>query len=123
MARPTRQSRRKAETRGRRAETLAALVLRLKGYQILASRVRTPVGEIDLIAKRGRVIAFVEVKQRKTVADALVAVPDRNWQRIAAAASNWMARQHGLQNNDWRYDIIALAPYKLPVHRRDYWRP
>lgn len=123
MARPNQLSRQRAEARGRRAETFAALFLRLKGYQILASRVRTPLGEIDLIAKRGQIIAFVEVKQRATIGAALTAVPDRNWQRIAAAASNWMARQRGLDSCDWRYDMVVLAPYKWPVHKPDYWRP
>ena len=63
-------TRRRAERGGRRAEALAALWLRLKGWTILARRVRTPVGEVDLIARRGRTIAFVEVKARASAADA-----------------------------------------------------
>lgn len=123
MARPTPASRQRAEKRGRRAERVAALYLRAKGYAILAARVKTPVGEIDLIAKRGRVIAFIEVKQRATIDLALTAVPDRSWHRIAHAADNWMARQPRLTGHDWRYDLIAMAPRKWPAHQQDYWRP
>lgn len=123
MNKPSARSRRAAERRGRRAEWLAAWALRLKGYRILAQRVRRPGGEIDLIARRGNVLAFVEVKQRATLADALEAVPNRSWQRIAIAAESWAAHQPTLQDCNWRYDIIALAPLRWPVHKTDYWRP
>lgn len=115
--------RQRAENRGRRAEWLAALSLQVKGYQILARRARLPVGEIDLIAKRGKTVAFVEVKYRATLDQALIAVTDRNWQRIAGAAASWMARRPDLASCGWRYDIIAAAPYKWPNHQPDYWRP
>ena len=82
MAAGERADRRLAERRGRRAETLAAWYLRLKGYRILARRYRTPVGEIDLIVRRGRLVAFVEVKRRPTEAEAAEAVT-----RPAAGAS------------------------------------
>lgn len=123
MARPSAGARRDAEKRGRRAETLAAIALQLKGYRILDRRVRTPLGEVDLIAQRGRVLAFIEVKQRATQHSAQTAVPDRNWQRIAAAAANWSARRPDLSTNDWRYDLITVSPRRWPVHYRDFWRP
>lgn len=119
----TADTRRQAEARGRRAETLAALTLQLKGYTIIARRVRLPVGEIDLIARRGRVLAFIEVKQRASIDRALTAVPQSAWNRIARAAESWTARRSDLSGLDWRYDMIAIAPWRWPVHKRDFWRP
>ncbi len=115
--------RKQAESRGRRAEYFAALALQLKGYRILGYRVKTPVGEIDLIARRGDILAFVEVKQRANLTRALEAVPERNWQRISRAAEAWSARQKQNISLQWRYDLIAIAPGRWPVHKRDYWRP
>ena len=80
-----------AEARGRRAETIVAWFLRLKFYRILARRYRTPVGEIDLIAKRGRTIAFIEVKQRPSEAEGLDAVTAKGRRRISQAAALWAA--------------------------------
>tara|TARA_R110002020_G_scaffold224599_1_gene434269 strand:- start:142645 stop:143016 length:372 start_codon:yes stop_codon:yes gene_type:complete len=120
MARGARQ---RAERRGRAAETRAALWLRLKGYRILETRLRTPVGEIDLIAKKGKVVAFIEVKARAKRDDALGAVTPASWQRIARAADVWMARRPRYAEHGWRYDLIALQPGRLPVHVRDAWRP
>ena len=122
--RASRSARRKAaERRGRTGEALAALFLRLKGYRILASRVRTPVGEIDLVAEKAGIIAFVEVKARREAALALEAVSPHAWQRIARAAENWMARRPHYTDHGWRYDLIAIAPRRLPIHLRDAWRP
>ena len=122
--RASRSARRKAaERRGRTGEALAALFLRLKGYRILASRVRTPVGEIDLVAEKAGIIAFVEVKARREAALALEAVSPRAWQRIARAAEYWMARRPHYADHGWRYDLIAIAPRRLPIHLRDAWRP
>lgn len=112
-----------AEARGRQAERRAALWLRLKGYSILASRVKLPVGEIDLIARKGRLIAFVEVKSRARRDDALGAVSVQSWQRIARAAEAWMGQRPKLADYGWRYDIIALAPGQMPHHLKDAWRP
>lgn len=112
-----------AEARGRQAERRAALWLRLKGYSILASRVKLPVGEIDLIARKGRLIAFVEVKARARQEDALGAVSVQSWQRIARAAEAWMGQRPKLIDYGWRYDIVALAPGRLPHHLKDAWRP
>lgn len=93
------------------------------GYRILARRVRNGGGEIDLIARRGGVVAFVEVKQRRSREAAQQAVPLRNWQRIARAAEIWMAAQNDLAELDWRYDLVAVQPRRWPKHYKDFWRP
>jgi putative endonuclease len=116
-------ARQRAERRGRTGETVAALFLRLKGYRILETRLRTPVGEIDLIASKGRVIAFVEVKARANREHALGAVTPSGWQHIARAADFWMARRPHYADHGWRYDLIAVQPGRLPQHVRDAWRP
>lgn len=112
-----------AEARGREAERRAALWLRLKGYSILAMRVKLPGGEIDLIARKGRLIAIVEVKARTRRDDALGAVSVQSWHRIARAAEVWMGQRPKFADYGWRYDIIALAPGTLPSHLKDAWRP
>ncbi len=116
MAPPEPTHRRLAERRGRRAETLAGWVLRLKGYRILARRYRTPVGEIDLIARRGRAIAFVEVKQRASLAEAAEAVTPTGRRRIARAASLWLAAHPAAASLDLRFDVIICMPHRLPRH-------
>ena len=120
MAKAARQ---RAERRGRSGETLAAFWLRIKGYRILATRLRTPVGEIDLIASKGGIIAFVEVKARARRDHALGAVTPASWHRISRAADFWMARRPGYADYGWRYDLIAIQPWRAPVHIRDAWRP
>ncbi|WP_084421226.1 YraN family protein [Henriciella litoralis] len=116
-------TRQKAETRGRRAEQLAALWLRAKGYRILARRVRLPSGEIDLVARRGKIIAFIEVKARQTRRAGETAVSRASWSRINRAAESWMAKRPALASQDWRFDLIIICPRRLPVHLRDQWRP
>ena len=101
----------------------AALWLQLRGYRILARRVRLPVGEIDLIVRRANVLAFVEVKQRRTLEAAQSAVPIGAWQRIARAADAWAQRHPRHQSADWRYDLVAITPWALPKHYKDFWRP
>ena len=115
--------RRGAERRGRRAEILAAWWLRLHAYSILEMRFKCPLGEIDIVARRGNMLVFVEVKQRPTLAVAETAVPDQAWLRIARAADAWIARHSSLQSLNRRYDLIAIAPRHWPKHCRDYWRP
>ena len=120
MAR-ARNHRRAAETRGRRAETIAALLLRLKGYRILSRRLRTPSGEIDVLARRGNLIVIVEVKARATPDEALASLSPRQQQRLAAAAAwlpNWRPALAGL---DIRFDLIAVAPRHWPRHIPNAW--
>lgn len=108
--------RRQAEARGRRAETLAAWFLRLKGYRVLARRYRTPAGEIDLIVRRGRTVAFVEVKQRPQEAAAMEAVTPMSRQRIARAAALWVSRHPAAVNLDQRFDVVVACPGRIPRH-------
>lgn len=115
--------RRGAEKRGRRAETLAVWWLRAKGYTILAQRFKRPVGEIDIIARRGQILVFIEVKQRPSVELARNAVPERAWQRIARTAEMWAAASAANPNLAWRFDLIAVPLKGFPKHFRDYWRP
>ncbi|MEO1187457.1 MAG: YraN family protein [Pseudomonadota bacterium] len=119
----TNRDRRGAERRGRRAETLAKWWLRLHGYAILAARYKRPFGEIDIIARRRHTLVFVEVKQRRSIAAAQEAVPERAWQRIARAAEAWCATQRNLPDWDYRFDLIAISSKGIPKHFRDYWRP
>lgn len=110
------------EARGRRAEVLAAWWLRLTGHRVLARRFRSPVGEIDLIARRGRALAFVEVKLRGGTDAALEAVTPYQRRRIARAADAYLQRHPWLREFDLRFDVLALAPWRRPVHLRAAWR-
>ena len=112
-----------AERRGRRGEALAALWLQLKGYRVLARRVRTPAGEIDLVARRGGTLAMVEVKARARVADGLDAASPAARRRIARAAQLWLDARPALHPLDLRYDLIVVARRARLVHERDAWRP
>lgn len=117
------RDRRGAERRGRRAEKTAIWWLRLKGYSILATRFKRPIGEIDIIARRGQTLAFIEVKQRMTLERAQSAVPDQAWRRMVRTADAWASTQRRARSLNWRYDLIAIVPKRLPKHFRDYWRP
>ena len=108
-----------AELYGRHGETVAAWFLRLKGYRILESRYKTPVGEIDLIARRFGITVFVEVKSRRGAdleREALLAVNDR---RIVRAAEYYLTRRPELMNRTLRFDVIFLAPRMWPRHVRN----
>jgi putative endonuclease len=113
----------RAERRGRTGEALAALWLQLKGYEVLASRVRTHVGEFDLAARRGATLAIVEVKTRARSVDGLDAVPVGAQRRIAAAAEVWLTARPALRGLDLRFDLVIIAPWSPPTHLRDAWRP
>lgn len=114
--------RRRSEAAGRRAESLAALSLQLKGYAILARRARTPFGEIDLIARRGRMLVFIEVKARNTYVAAVEAVSVPARRRIEQAARAWTTPWRELSACIWRFDIIVVTPRSWPRHLRDAWR-
>jgi putative endonuclease len=105
-----------AEKRGRRAERAATWFLRLKGYRLLASRFKTPVGEIDLVMRRGRTIVFVEVKERPDEAAGLDAVTAKARRRIARAADYWLAGHPDAAGFDLRFDIVVASPGRLPRH-------
>jgi putative endonuclease len=98
------------------AESRAALFLAAKGYRTLAKRWKTPVGEIDLVVKRGELIVFVEVKARAKLDDAAEAVLPRQKRRIIAAAEAWLAAHPEHAGYDLRFDAVLVAPGKLPQH-------
>lgn len=107
---------------GRRAEVLAALILMLKGYRILGFRLRTPQGEIDILALRGRTLAVVEVKRRASLLAALEAVTGEQRERLRRAGAGLAARRPNLAGAAVRLDLVALAPGRLPVHIPDAWK-
>ena len=107
------QKRTQAERRGRRGELLAAWYLRLTGWRILGRRVRTPRGEIDIVARRGRTVAFVEVKWRANAADLADAIDSRRLRRVVAAAEA-VAPRFVRRGDDMRIDVILVSPRRLP---------
>ena len=110
------------EAWGRWAESLAAWSLRLRGYRIVARRFRTPLGEIDLIAQRGRLVAFVEVKARTDLEQALVALTVRQRQRTARAAELFLLRRPDLAGHTLRFDLVTVRQWRLTRHLVDAWR-
>jgi putative endonuclease len=116
--------RRLAEKHGRRSESWAALFLLVKGYRILGRRVRTRLGEIDLIAQTpSGIVCFVEVKARRQKDRALEALGPRQQGRIARAAALYLAQRPGLATRGVRFDTVMLARRAWPLHIRDAWRP
>ncbi len=111
--------RRRAERAGRWAETLAGLYLQLCFYRIIARRFKTPVGEIDLIARRGRMIVFVEVKQRAGTEARSMALGAVNMDRISRAAQWYLARNGKFASFDCRFDVLLLAPWHWPHHLKN----
>lgn len=111
-----------AEKSGREGERRAAFWLRAKGWRILAERVKTPRGEIDLVARRGNVIAFVEVKWRRERAALDLAIDEHRLARVAAAVE-CVAHDYATQGEDIRIDVILLAPGALPRHIANAWMP
>jgi putative endonuclease len=101
---------------GLSAESRAAAYLVAKGYRIVARRFETPVGEVDIVARRRDVLVFVEVKARSTLDDAAYAVLPRQQQRIAAAAGAWLAAHPEDAESAIRFDAILVAPRSLPRH-------
>lgn len=115
-----RRSRAQAEQRGRRAETLGAWWLRLHGWRVLARRARVPGGEVDLVVRRGRTLAFVEVKARGDAASAAIALDRSRLRRVAVAAERLTAR-FGQGCDTVRIDALFVVPGKLPRHVPDVW--
>lgn len=114
-------TRRSREHLGRRAETRAAIALRLKGYRILDRRVRTPVGEIDIVVRRGAVVAFVEVKARQTRARAVESISRTQRRRIVRAAAHYIAANPRLAVLTQRFDAVLVEPRKWPHHIINAW--
>lgn len=97
-------------------ERWAALALMLKGFRIVARRLRTPLGEIDLIARRGDLVLIVEVKRRATLIEAMDAVGRTAQRRIENAADLWLSRQGDSARLSLRFDLVAVLPRRWPVH-------
>ena len=101
---------RMAHRLGLRAEMLAAMLLRLKGYRILAQRLKTPAGEIDMVARRGRSLAFIEVKARGEPGSAAEALRPRQLRRLERAAAHFLGRNPALAELDLRFDLVLVVP-------------
>lgn len=117
-----RRERREAWRRGRRAELLCLISLRCRLYRILARRYRVAAGEIDLIARRGRVLAAIEVKARPDAATGNAAVLGRQRRRIARALEHFLATRPDLAALDTRFDVMVVVPRHWPRHLPDAWR-
>lgn len=118
--RPPSLKRQAAEAAGRRGEEAAARFLRAQGWTILAERVRTKAGEVDLVARQGDLIAFVEVKTRRSFAELAFAIDERRLARVAAAAEVLMER-FAAPGDDIRVDVILIAPGCEPQHIENAW--
>ena len=123
MSESARAGRRRAYRAGRGAEILCAWLLRCKGYRIVARRYRSPVGEIDIIARRGEALAAIEVKVRASLAEAAESITPRQRERIIRAASQFLADHDRMAGLTVRFDSMLVVPWRWPVHMRDAWRP
>ena len=109
-----------AEKRGRGAETLACWWLRFHGWRILARRARVPGGEVDIIARRGKVLAFVEVKARATEESAAMSLDAWRLRRVVVAAER-LAPRFLKPGDDLRIDAVFIVPRRLPRHMLNIW--
>jgi putative endonuclease len=114
--------RQEADSRGREGEAEAAMWLAQQGWRIVAERVKTKAGEIDLIAKRTGLVAFVEVKWRARAAALADAIDERRLTRVAKAAEI-VAHEYATEGEDIRIDVILLAPDRKPTHIENAWMP
>jgi putative endonuclease len=124
--RPARQTtahrRQRAQRRGRYAEWLCLWHLRLRGWRILAHGWRCPSGEIDILARRGSVLAVIEVKSRNKMDAAASALTPRQRRRIARAAEAFLMSRPDLARLDARFDVMLVAPLRLPRHWAGAWQ-
>jgi putative endonuclease len=123
MTTPSESRRVAADRFGRWAELRCVWRLRLAGYRVLARRFRSPAGEIDIVARRGDIVAFVEVKARATHDKAAFALTESQLRRIARAAEAFAARHPALLGCAWRFDAMLVTPRGWPRHMTDVWRP
>lgn len=104
------------------AENRAKWLLIFTGYRILARNYKTPVGEIDIIAKRGRKLCFIEVKGRTATIEETPVRP-KQMQRISRASLSFLQSQNHLADLEIRFDVILVTPNRWPNHIKDIWRP
>ena len=114
--------RQRAQRRGRLAEWLCLWHLRLRGWHILARDWRCPAGEIDILARRGKVLAVIEVKSRGDIGVATAALAPRQRRRIARATEAFLNARPDPSGLDLRFDLMMVAPLRLPRHLRAAWR-
>ena len=107
---------------GHYAETICVWHLRLRGYRVLSRRFKTPVGEIDIIARRRNIVAFIEVKARRTRELAMESVSPRQQNRIRRAAETFLIARPALTSCDLRFDIMLVTPWAVPSHVMNAWR-
>jgi putative endonuclease len=108
----------KSHRAGHGSEWLAAALLMLKGYQVLGFRLKTRAGEIDILARRGKILSVVEVKRRATLESALNALSPDQYDRLLAAGRAVLRQRPSLADHVLRIDMVALAPRRFPRHRR-----
>lgn len=108
--------------KGLLAEAACEAFLRVKGYQILARRYKTRVGEVDIVARQGEVLVFVEVKARRNLCDALEAVSPKAQARIANAARMFLAENQNMAHLMVRFDVMAVTRFGIPAHTCDAWQ-
>lgn len=113
-------NRQQAERQGRTGERIAAWWLRLHGWRIMGERVRTRRGEIDIVARRGQTLAFVEVKTRRNAAALDMAIDEYRLRRVVDAAQALLPR-YGKGAQEVRIDVILVRPWRLPVHLKNVW--
>jgi len=111
-----------AERKGREAEAQAAQWLMQQGWRVIAERVKTKSGEIDLIAQKPGITAFIEVKWRKRAADLATAIDERRLARVAAAVE-MVAHEYAGEGDDITIDVLLLAPGSRPRHIPNAWMP
>jgi putative endonuclease len=122
MTARTPEQRHEADSRGRQGEAEAAMFLAQQGWQIVAERVRIKAGEIDLIAKRTGIVAFIEVKWRARSAALGDAIDERRLTRVARAVE-CIWQDYATDGEDIRIDVILLAPGQKPTHIENAWMP
>jgi putative endonuclease len=110
---------RTSHAKGKLAEASAEILLRTQGYSILARRFKTASGEIDLVARRGARVAFIEVKLRPTIDEAAESVTPRLRGRVRNAAELWLQEQENDLSLDPAFDVVLMAPGQWPVHMTD----
>ena len=113
------KKRQRAQARGHWSEWLAAILLTLKGYRVVAMRYRTKMGEIDIIARKGDLAIMVEVKARRDVMAAVNSVTPTAQRRISNASDIWLSKQRDAAKLSTRFDIIAVQPWRWPTHFKD----
>jgi len=122
MSARTPEERHEADQRGRQGEAEAAMFLAQQGWRIVAERVKTKVGEIDLVAKRTGLVAFIEVKWRARPVSLADAIDERRLARVAAAVE-CVWPNYATAGEDIRIDVILLAPGRKPTHIENVWMP